>query len=52
MDKRLNALDETFDEIIRDLAKTLQAENLANCEFSIGQLLGNSVRSSTVTLFH
>jgi len=39
MDKRLNALDETFDEIIRDLAKTLQAENLANCEFSIGSTI-------------
>jgi len=39
MDKRLNALDETFDDIMRDLAKTLQAENLTDCEFSIGSTI-------------
>jgi len=39
MDKRLNALDKTFDDIMRDLAKTLQSENLTDCEFSIGSTI-------------
>jgi len=39
MDKQLNALDETFDDIMRELAKTLKAENLTDCEFSIGSTI-------------
>lgn len=39
MDKRLSALDETFDGIMRDLANTLQTENLTDCEFSIGSTI-------------
>ena len=39
MDKRLSTIDETFDGILRDLADTLQTENLQDCEFSIGSTI-------------
>ena len=39
LDKRLKTLDETFDNIMQDLANTLQAENLTDCEFSIGSTI-------------
>ena len=39
MDKRLSILDETFDNIMRELANTLQSEKLSECEFSIGSTI-------------
>ena len=36
MDKRLRALDATFEDVMRELAETLRTEDLTDCEVSIG----------------